>query len=86
MKSGKLVGSTTLLANFDDQVMMVDVTEDLRKVVVTSPFHREEGLPESARAFARKLRREHGQLVEEFCAAIERAADKCISKEDRRPS
>lgn len=85
MKPKRLIGSTTLLAN-DEQVMIVDVSDDLRRVVVMSPLNREEGTPENARAFVRRLRQQHGQIVEELCTAIERAADRCVPDDNWRPS
>jgi hypothetical protein len=71
----------------EDGIFIVDASDDLRRVVIISPWHREEGTPESALAFATRLRRAHGNVFEEFCVAIERAARMCACESKTpRPS
>lgn len=86
-KVKSIVGATTILVQAgmeeDDVILIVDVTSDRKKVVVTSPLHREEGTPSSARTFAARLRTRYGDKVSDFCDAIERAASSCIIEEER---
>lgn len=81
-----LTPCTTILVGASgqmDDVMIVDVSLDRRRVVVTSPIHREEGTPFAALDLVLRLRQAHGDKVAEFCDAVERAASCCIIEEEK---
>jgi ABC-type nitrate/sulfonate/bicarbonate transport system substrate-binding protein len=70
--------ATSVLIGADNEIFIVDVSDDEKRVIITSPWQREEGTPESAMAFAKRLHDAHGDIVIEFCRAVKRAADKCL--------
>jgi hypothetical protein len=75
---------TSILVGAENEVFIVDISDDHKRVIVTSPWQREEGSPESAVAFAQRLYHCHGRIVEEFCKAVYRAADKCFKDREAR--
>jgi hypothetical protein len=68
----------------DEVAMIIDATDDLRHVVVTSAFHCEQGSPESALKLAERLRTNSGEAAAPFAEALERAARFCIENRKGR--
>lgn len=75
---------TTVLVSFDPDgggrdVMIVDVSHDRTKVIITTPDLRQEGSPASALDFAKRMRETHGASAEVLVEAVERAAHFCLA-------
>jgi hypothetical protein len=60
-------------------VIVVDITTDFH-VTVTGEHHREEGSPESALRFARRIREQFGEACEDMALAIEDAASEALRR------
>ena len=65
-------------------VVVIDISSDLN-VTVTAEFHREEGSPESALGFARRMRQQHGAIAEIFALAIEDTAHEALKRRAKIP-
>jgi len=72
--------SAVLFHGETQETFVVYATEDRQRVVVVTPWNREEGPPKAALILAEGLREQYGKRLESLAVAIEEAARMCLAK------